>query len=508
MITQRTNVNLIPGRVNPRINVSQYDKGSRTLQFVLYNGDAAYSITSGTTALIQGTKPDGRGFQLSATVTTGSNLVTANLTEQMAIVAGDVICELVLLKGSEKLATANFVLAVEPTALKDTAVTSDSELPIILALATEQMEAAAASATLAQSYAKGGTGTRTGENTDNAKYYKEQAASSASSASSSATTATNKAANAASSATLAESYAKGGTGTRSGENTDNAKYYKEQAGSSASTATTKASEANTSATNAANSATASAESATASAGSATTASTQALKAEGYAVGTQNGTAVSSGTYYHNNAKYYSDQAGSSASNASTAATNAATSASNAASSAESAAGSASTTTTKATEASTSASNAAASAESASGSATSASGSASTASTKASEASTSASNAATSASNAAESASGASTSATAAAGSATAAAASAQDSEAWAVGQRGGVDVPASDETYENNSKYYAGVTEENKTAILAAYQEVIAFKNIIELLFETIYLTTEAGDHLITEDGDSLIVEY
>lgn len=136
MITQRTNVNLIPGRVNPRINVSQYDKGSRTLQFVLYNGDAAYSITSGTTALIQGTKPDGHGFQLSATVTTGSNLVTANLTEQMAIVAGDVVCELVLLKGSEKLATANFVLAVEPTALKDSAAMSDSELPIILALAT------------------------------------------------------------------------------------------------------------------------------------------------------------------------------------------------------------------------------------------------------------------------------------------------------------------------------------------------------------------------------------
>ena len=35
-------------------------------------------------------------------------------------------------------------------------------------------DAAADSATEAQSYAKGGTGTRTGENTDNAKYYKEQ----------------------------------------------------------------------------------------------------------------------------------------------------------------------------------------------------------------------------------------------------------------------------------------------------------------------------------------------
>lgn len=55
------------------------------------------------------------------------------------------------------------------------------------------------------------------------------AATQASSATSSAVVATNKASDASDSATLAESYAKGGTGTREGENTDNAKYYKEQA---------------------------------------------------------------------------------------------------------------------------------------------------------------------------------------------------------------------------------------------------------------------------------------
>lgn len=225
MITQKTNVNLIPGRVNPRINISQYDKGSRTLQFVLYNGDAAYSITSGTTALIQGTKPDGHGFQLSATVTTGSNLVTANLTEQMAIVAGDVVCELVLQKNNEKLATANFVLAVEPTALKDSAVMSDSELPIILALATEQMEAAAASAALAEGYATQ-AGTKATE-----------AAASATSASQSATNSASSATNSTNQALKSEGYATGkqnGTPVSSGEYfQNNSKYYSEQAASSA-----------------------------------------------------------------------------------------------------------------------------------------------------------------------------------------------------------------------------------------------------------------------------------
>ncbi len=106
------------------------------------------------------------------------------------------------------------------------------------------------SATEAESYAKGGTGSRQGEDTDNSKYYKEQAdasatnaSTSATNASNSATTASNKATEASTSATnasnsatqasnkatLAESYAKGGTGSRQGEDTDNAEYYKEQA---------------------------------------------------------------------------------------------------------------------------------------------------------------------------------------------------------------------------------------------------------------------------------------
>jgi len=70
-------------------------------------------------------------------------------------------------------------------------------------------------ATLSESYAKGGTGARTGEDTDNAKYYKEQTASAL-------VTCQQK-------ATLSESWAVGGTGTRTGEDTNNAKYWAEQA---------------------------------------------------------------------------------------------------------------------------------------------------------------------------------------------------------------------------------------------------------------------------------------
>jgi len=79
----------------------------------------------------------------------------------------------------------------------------------------EESEAnASTSEKLAESYAKGGTNSRVGEDTDNAKYYKEQAGLSATSASDDAI--------------LAESFTRGGTNSRTGEDTDNAQYYLQQ----------------------------------------------------------------------------------------------------------------------------------------------------------------------------------------------------------------------------------------------------------------------------------------
>lgn len=79
----------------------------------------------------------------------------------------------------------------------------------------------------------------------------------------------------------------------------------------------------------------------------------------------------------------------------------------------------------------------------------------TATTAAQTATTQAGTATTKAGEAASSASSASTDATSAAGSAASADDSAEDSEAWAVGQRDGQDVPTTDETYHNNAKYWA-----------------------------------------------------
>ena len=66
-------------------------------------------------------------------------------------------------------------------------------------------------------------------------------------------------------------------------------------------------------------------------------------------------------------------------------------------------------------------------------------------------------AATSATNASTSETNAGLSESAASSSASSAKDSKEDSEAWAVGKRNGVDVPNTDETYQNNAKYWASV---------------------------------------------------
>lgn len=117
-------------------------------------------------------------------------------------------------------------------------------------------------------------------------------------------------------------------------------------------------------------------------------------------------------------------------------------------------------------------------------------------------------AAQSASNAATSENNASTSASNAATSALTAQNHALDSEAWAVGQRNGSDVSSDDVTYENNSKFYAQAAETTKSQIMAIYQEVVVYKNLLEIFFGTLNLTTENGDRFITESGDYIAIDY
>lgn len=244
--------------------------------------------------------------------------------------------------------------------------------------ATTSSNSAYDNAKLSQSYAIGGSGVRDGEDTDNSKYYSEQASKSATASANSASTASTKASEAASSASSASASA-----TQSAMSESNARKSASSAAASASTASTKASEASNSATLASGSASSALTSATSASESAESASASATTA----------------TQKAKDASSSATSASSSASSASTSATSASKSATDAKTSANSASASATAASTSATNAKASETASATSAKNAKTSETNAASGASTATAKASAASTSASNAATSEANA-------------------------------------------------------------------------------------------------------------
>lgn len=220
MITQTLDLNLIPGRVLPMVNVSQYDKDSRTLEFTIYNGDQSFDLT-GLSAYIQGLKPDGHGFNYSATVS--STKITADVTEQMTACAGRVMCEVIIMSGTDRIGTGNFILNVEAAAMPDGSNMSASEYSYVEQLIEEAQEVVADAEEQVENAEAWAVGERNGTAVpatdetyhNNSKYYAGQASSSAT--------------NSANSALMSESYTHGGTGLRPLEATDNAKYYMDEA---------------------------------------------------------------------------------------------------------------------------------------------------------------------------------------------------------------------------------------------------------------------------------------
>ena len=215
MTSQTFNLELIPQGVPPIVHVSQYDKGQTWLIDVTENG-IPFTIPSGTSVAIQGTKPDNTGFQYAGTYS--GTQVEFTVEQQMTVLAGELDCELVLVNGEEQVATINFILAVEPAALDDETIISETELPLIEQAAelgavinayATQIHAdattaanAATSATASQTAAAASEATATAA-ADDALASQTAAASSASNAATSETNAAGSASAAAQSATSA-----------------------------------------------------------------------------------------------------------------------------------------------------------------------------------------------------------------------------------------------------------------------------------------------------------------
>lgn len=175
MITQTFDLNLIPDSSPVVVHCDQYDKGTGRLVISLYDGSIAYSPSG--TAVIQGTKPDGHGFDYACTMS--GNVVTADLTEQMTAVAGQVRTQIVVTESTGRTGTFVFILDVQRSALPSDTDMSESDYQLI----EQAIEDAQQAVTDAEGYSedseawavgeRGGVPVTSGDDTyhNNSKYW-------------------------------------------------------------------------------------------------------------------------------------------------------------------------------------------------------------------------------------------------------------------------------------------------------------------------------------------------
>lgn len=142
MIEQNYNLDLVPSGTPLVVYVSQFDKGGRRLSFTLYKDNVAFTLPTGATATLVGTKPDLLSFVY--TMETSGGKVYLDVTEQITATAGPVQCEIRVSSSSgDRIGTSNFIIYVEKTPLDTDAVISETEIPIFEELVASAQEAAA-----------------------------------------------------------------------------------------------------------------------------------------------------------------------------------------------------------------------------------------------------------------------------------------------------------------------------------------------------------------------------
>ena len=151
MIQHQRNINMYPGvRAPERIHLSQYDSDF-SLVFSLYSSAGSFTLESGTTAMIRGTKGDGNGYSASASLS--GTTVTVQGNNQMTASAGPNTFELVLTRSGKVLSTANFILDVEPAAMDADTIQSETVLKELQAI-IESASTSTAAATRAEEAAQ------------------------------------------------------------------------------------------------------------------------------------------------------------------------------------------------------------------------------------------------------------------------------------------------------------------------------------------------------------------
>ena len=138
MVNQQIYLPMIPDSAPIVVNISQYDYDATDyagrLFFNLISNGVAYDM-DGATAIIQGDKPDGTAFAYPATVVNDS-VVRVNVRQQMTMVSGRVVCQLVLSNTDGQIGSFNIWLEVQPASGSGTDP-SQTDIPALVAIAQD-----------------------------------------------------------------------------------------------------------------------------------------------------------------------------------------------------------------------------------------------------------------------------------------------------------------------------------------------------------------------------------
>lgn len=125
VITQYYDIDLRANGEYPVVKMSQFDTGSRTIVFTVYDGHDLAHI-DGMVARVDGTRCDGVEFSQSCTVITGSK-VSFTISQEITKVSGKHTAELVIFDADgNPIGTQNFVIEVEAAVMRrDSAASAD-----------------------------------------------------------------------------------------------------------------------------------------------------------------------------------------------------------------------------------------------------------------------------------------------------------------------------------------------------------------------------------------------
>lgn len=245
-IVHSTSVSLTNRSPSEPVHLVQYDTTMPFVAVALTSNGQPYTVPSGAAVNVRLKKPDGHYVYDPAYGVSGDGqTVYIAITLQMTAAFGKAapIVEVVL--NGAVAGTGFFVLDIDPNPIPEDAIESTDEYKTIQQLAAQVQQAAQVvldnaegiqyvqeNAANITAVAQNGESVSTvGENIANVNTVAENLTPIQTAATNIAAIqqAPQQAANAAASATLSESWAVGGTGSRDGENTNNAKYYAEQA---------------------------------------------------------------------------------------------------------------------------------------------------------------------------------------------------------------------------------------------------------------------------------------